>query len=88
MGDMREVFDQHKQVDKERKITVAARNRQQLKDAGISTDAEQSNGSLRITSSIGIVMFYMTTGRWQFKDTVAERRLVPVSEVSPKWKPQ
>lgn len=28
MGDMREVFDLHRQVDKERKLTGAVRNRQ------------------------------------------------------------
>lgn len=30
MGDMREVFDLHRQVDKERKLTGAVRNRQRL----------------------------------------------------------
>lgn len=68
MGDMREVFDQHRQVDKERKLTGAVRNRQQLNDAGISTEAEQSNGALKFTTSVGTVMFYMTTGRWTLKN--------------------
>lgn len=67
MDDMRELYDLHKQLNKERKLSNAERNRNQLKDAGISTEAEQSNGALKIISSTGTVMFYMTTGRWQFK---------------------
>ena len=61
-------FKFKKEIDKERKEKNIKASLEVLKNHGINCNMDFNNASVKLKSSVGTVMFYPSTGRWQHKN--------------------